>query len=118
AVDVATQDLEKAVAEAELIVICTPIGQMRQLVEKMLPALKRGVVVTDVGSVKASVVRDLESLVAKAGAYFVGSHPMAGAEKMGVGAARPDLFVNSVCVVTPTRKSNKAAVRQVERLWR
>jgi prephenate dehydrogenase len=118
AVDFATQDLEKAVAEAELIVLCTPIGQMRQLVQKILPALRRGAIVTDVGSVKGSVVRDLESLVAKAGAYFVGSHPMAGAEKMGVGAARPDLFVNSACVVTPTRKSNKAAVRQVETLWR
>ena len=84
----------------------------------MLPALKPGAIVTDVGSVKGSVVRDLESLVAKAGAHFVGSHPMAGAEKMGVAAARADLFVGAVCVVTPTRKSNPAAVRKVEQLWK
>ena len=57
--------------------------------EQFLPALKRGAIVTDVGSVKAGVVRELESLVKKAGAHFVGSHPMAGGEKMGVrGRAR------------------------------
>ena len=84
----------------------------------MLPALKHGAIVTDVGSVKAGVVRELETLVAKAGAHFVGSHPMAGAEKTGVSAASADLFVNAVCVVTPTGKSNPAAVRQVEQFWK
>ena len=118
AVNLATLDLRRAVKGAKLIVLCTPIAQMRGLVEQMLPALKRGTIVTDVGSVKGSVVRDLESLVAKAGAHFVGSHPMAGAERMGVAAARADLFVGAVCVVTPTRKSNPAAVRKVERLWK
>jgi len=91
---------------------------MRPLVEQMLPALARGAIVTDVGSVKASVVRELESLLAKAGARFVGSHPMAGSERTGVAAARADLFVDAVCVITPTRRSDKAAVRKVEQLWR
>ena len=118
AVHLATRDLQRAVEGAELIVLCTPIAQMRPLVKQMLPALKPGAIVTDVGSVKGSVVRDLEPLVAKAGAHFVGSHPMAGAEKMGVAAARADLFVGAVCVVTPTRKSNPAAVRKVEQLWK
>jgi len=118
AVNLATLDLKRAVAGAELIVLCTPLAQMRDLVEQMLPALKPGAIVTDVGSVKGSVVRDLEALVAKAGAHFVGGHPMAGAEKMGVAAARADLFVGTACVITPTRKSNPAAVRKVEQLWK
>ena len=118
AVNLATLDLQRAVEGAELIVLCTPIAQMRGLVKQMLPALRRGAIVTDVGSVKGSVVRDLEALVAKAGAHFVGSHPMAGAEKMGVAAARADLFVSAVCVVTPTAKSSPAAVRKVEQLWK
>lgn len=117
AVDLATLDLARAVEGAEVIVLCTPIAQMRPLVKQMLPALKRGAVVTDVGSVKGSVVRDLESLVAEAGAHFVGSHPMAGAEKMGVAAARADLFAGAVCVVTPTARSDRAAVGKVEQLW-
>ena len=114
AVKFATQDLQAAVKEAELIVLCTPLAQMRSLVEQMLPAVKRGAIVTDVGSVKSSVVRDLERLVARAGAHFVGSHPMAGSEKTGVAASRHDLFVDAVCVVTPTPRSNRAAVRKVE----
>jgi prephenate dehydrogenase len=60
----------------------------------------------------------LESLVAKAGAHFIGSHPMAGAEKTGVAAARADLFANAVCVVTPTRRSNPAALRKTEQFWK
>lgn len=118
AVDLATLDLARAVEGADLVVLCTPLAQMRPLVAQMLPSLRPGAVVTDVGSVKGSVVRDLEALVAKAGAHFVGSHPMAGAEKMGVAAARADLFAGAVCVVTPTRKSNSAAVRRVEQLWK
>jgi prephenate dehydrogenase len=91
---------------------------MRSRVREMLPALKRGAIVTDVGSVKASVVRELESLVAGAGAHFVGSHPMAGAEKTGVAAACADLFVNAVCVVTPAKKTNRAALKKVEQFWK
>jgi prephenate dehydrogenase len=118
AVDRATRDLHEAVAGAEIVVLCTPILQMRPLAEQFLPSLKPGAILTDVGSVKGAVVRDLEALAAKAGVHFVGSHPMAGAEKNGVAAARADLFVNAVCVVTPTRKSNAAAVRRIERLWK
>jgi prephenate dehydrogenase len=118
AVDFATPDLLAAVWDADLVILCTPLAQMCSRVREILPALKRDAIVTDVGSVKASVVRELESLVAKAGAHFVGSHPMAGAEKTGVDAASADLFVNAICVVTPTRKSNPAAVRMVERFWK
>jgi prephenate dehydrogenase len=118
AVDYATTDLLAAVSNADLVILCTPLSQMRSRVAEMLPALKRGAIVTDVGSVKASVVRELESLVQKSGAHFVGSHPMAGAEKTGVLAARADLFVNAICVVTPTKKSNVAAVRKVEGFWK
>lgn len=117
ALDHTTLDLQSAVADADLVILCTPLAQMRSLVKTMLPSLKRGAIVTDVGSVKASVVKELELLVARAGAYFVGSHPMAGAEKTGVGAARADLFLNAVCVVTPTRKSSLAAVTKVEDFW-
>ena len=65
AVDFATTDLLAAVSNADLIILCTPLAQMRPLAKQFLPALKRGAIVTDVGSVKAGVVRELESLVAK-----------------------------------------------------
>lgn len=117
AVDYATTDLLAAVSNADLVVLCTPLAQMRALTEQFLPALKRGAIVTDVGSVKAGVVREVGSIVQKAGAHFVGSHPMAGGEKMGVLASRADLYANAVCVVTPGKNNNANAMRQVEKFW-
>jgi prephenate dehydrogenase len=118
AVDSATLNLHEAISGSELVVLCTPIAKMPALVKQMRPALAKGAIVTDVGSVKGSVVRDLEELVAKLGGEFIGSHPMAGAERMGVAAARGDLFNNAVCIVTPTAKSDKTAVDKIEELWR
>jgi prephenate dehydrogenase len=118
AVDVCTRDLQEAVADADLIVLCTPLAQMLPLLKEMRPAIKRGAIVTDVGSVKATVVKELESLVAKSGAHFVGSHPMAGAEKTGVSSARAELFTNAVCVVTPTERSSQAAIKKLESFWK
>ena len=117
AVDYATTDLLAAVSNADLVILCTPLAQMRSLTEQFLPALKRGAIVTDVGSVKADVVRELESLVKQSGAHFVGSHPMAGGEKMGVLAARADLYADAACVITPGKKSNASAVRKLEKFW-
>jgi prephenate dehydrogenase len=118
AVDSCTCDLREAIAGADLIVLCTPLAQMLPLVREIIPSLKRGAIVIDVGSVKTSVVKELESRVAKAGAHFIGSHPMAGAEKTGVAAARVDLFNDAACVITPTNRSNPAALRTVERFWK
>jgi prephenate dehydrogenase len=117
AVDYATTDLLAAVSGADLVVLCTPLAQMCELTRQLLPALKRGAIVTDVGSVKADVVRQVAALVKRTGAHFVGSHPMAGGEKMGVTAARADLYAHAVCVVTPDKKSNASAVRAVETFW-
>jgi prephenate dehydrogenase len=118
AVDICTQDLPEAVAGADLIVLCTPLAQMLPLLKEMRPAIKPGAIITDVGSVKATVVKELESVVAKSGAHFIGSHPMAGAEKTGVAAAHAELFTNAMCVVTPTRRSHQPAVKKVEEFWK
>lgn len=117
AVDTATCDLAQAVGGADLVILCTPLAQMRDLTERMLPSLKRGAIVTDVGSVKASVIAEVEPLVARAGAQFVGSHPMAGAEKTGVSAARADLFVDAICLITPTANSKPPVIEQLEEFW-
>lgn len=116
AADVATSNLLAAVDGADLVVFCTPLAQMKPLCEAMLPALKKDALVTDVGSVKATVTNDLEPLVKKTGASFVGSHPMAGSEKTGVCAGRADLFEGAVCVVTASAKSRSAA--RIEELWK
>ncbi len=118
AVDYATTDLLAAVSNADLIILGTPLAQMSALAKQFLPALKRGAIVTDVGSVKTEIVSELETILKKSGAHFVGGHPMAGGEKNGVLAARKDLFANAVCVLTPTKKSNANAVKKLEHFWK
>ena len=118
ALDYGTTDLLAAVSDADLVILCTPLAQMRPLTEQLLPALKRGAIVTDVGSVKAGVVRDLEALVAKAGGHFIGAHPMAGGEKAGVAAARADLYDGAVNIITPTKKTHVPSLRKLEKFWR
>ena len=117
ALDVVSRSLREAVQDADLIVLCTPIAQMSPLVDEMAAYLRPGAIVTDVGSVKNSVVGLVSPAINRAGGHFVGSHPMAGSEKTGVTAARGDLFVDAVCVVTPTAGSNRKAVKTVTELW-
>ena len=117
AVDTAGTDLARAIDGADLVILCTPLSQMASLTTKLIPGLQRGAIVTDVGSVKGSVVAELSPLVAGAGGHFIGSHPMAGAEKMGVASARADLFEKAICVVTPTAGADKEALRRVEQFW-
>lgn len=117
-IDFATPDLAGAVRDADLVILCTPLAQMRALVERMAPHLKKGAIVSDVGSVKGPVVRELEPLVLAAGGHFIGAHPMAGAEKMGVAAARKDLFHHAVCVLTPTPQTPPDALERLATLWR
>jgi prephenate dehydrogenase len=114
----ATQNLKEAVARADLVVLCTPLSQMRELALAMRPFLKPGALVTDVGSVKAGLAQELEPLLLETGACFVGSHPMAGSEKTGLAAARADLFHNAICLVTPTPQSPARAVEAVLEFWK
>ncbi len=117
AVDLATGNLGSAIRGADLVVLCSPIGQMGALTREFLPYLEPDALVTDVGSVKGPIVAELEGLIAKAGGHFVGSHPMAGSEKTGVHAARSDLFEGSLCALTPTPRSNPEAVVRIRQLW-
>ncbi len=117
AVDLATRNLGPAVRGADLVVLCSPIGQMGPLTQELIPYLEPDAVVTDVGSVKGTLVDELEAPIAKAGGHFIGSHPMAGSEKTGVQAARADLFEGAICAVTPTARSNSAALARVQALW-
>ena len=109
-------DSRKAVEDADLVVLCTPVGTFRQLVLDIAPRLKRGAVVTDVGSVKGDLVYDMESLMPGVASY-VGSHPITGSDRSGIDDARADLFEGALCIVTPTGKSSPETLRTVAALW-
>jgi len=116
-VDRCSRNLAEAVADADLVVLCSPVGQMPELFREMSRHLPPECLVTDVGSVKSALVGEIEPLARAAGVRYVGSHPMAGAEKSGPAHARADLFDGAVCVVTPTSSSDPAAVRAIRGVW-
>jgi prephenate dehydrogenase len=116
--DVVTLDVKEAVLGADLVILCTPLSQMKALMEQMQPHLKPGAVVTDVGSAKSAVVQELEPMAQAVKAFFVGSHPMAGSEKTGLAAARPDLFRNAICLVTPGAHASVDAICAVQNFWK
>lgn len=111
-----TLDLPRAVAGADLVVLCSPIGTFADVFRTMAPHLAPGCIVTDVASTKQTACRLARELLPK-GVRFVGSHPMAGGEKAGSANARPDLFEGAVVVVTPESDSDPDAVNTVVGLW-
>jgi prephenate dehydrogenase len=115
--DFVTGDASEAVEGADTVVLCVPVGAMEEVLLQALPQISPDALVTDVGSVKKTVCDSLAPLVADR-ALFVGSHPMAGSEKAGLSAARPDLFVNSVCIITPEEERTRTkAIECAQTFW-
>lgn len=117
AIDEFTCDPASISPRLDALVLCTPVRMVPTALQAALPALESNAIVTDVGSTKATLVRECESIVEGRG-HFVGSHPMAGSHKTGVEAARADLFHNKICVVTRTERSHPPALETVIALWR
>jgi prephenate dehydrogenase len=114
----ATTDLGEAVKEADLVILAVPVGRMAALAEKLLELpLSPGVVVTDVGSVKGLPHRSVGTRLAAAGIRFVGSHPMAGSEQSGFGAARADLLAGAPCILTNDGEVEEAIVTRLLVFW-
>jgi prephenate dehydrogenase len=103
--------------DADFLMMGTPVETIVPLTKVFLPKLRTGCVISDVGSVKSEIVRGMERLLPK-DMFFVAGHPISGSEQWGAQAARPDLFVRHRCILTPTRKTNKHALKKVENLWR
>jgi len=116
AIDKGFHDVKKAVANADLVVLATPVSIINNMLSTMGPFLKRNCIVTDVGSTKASIVHIAEKKLPKH-VHFVGSHPLTGSEKKGIQNADVDLYKDAFCILTPTDQTNKSACEKVKRLW-
>ena len=93
-----------------------PVSRIVPLIKNLLPHLKQGSVITDVGSVKGPLVHQADNLMSE-GIFFVGSHPIAGGENSGLEASREDLFVDAKCILTPTPKTDIPALEKIGALW-
>ena len=113
---VVSSDFAEVIAEADTVVLCVPIGVMPALAREILPHLPPRALVTDVGSVKASVVSKLSAIFRERG-RFIGSHPMAGSDKAGHAAASAELFDGRVCIVTPDVATAPEALADATAFW-
>jgi prephenate dehydrogenase len=119
AIDRITTNLADGVGGADFVIMGATVLANDALLPAVWAAVPAGACITDVGSTKRSIVREAERLGAERGdVHFVGSHPMAGAEKSGYGFARNDLFERATVVVTPTKRGVDAATSTVSGLWR
>ncbi|MDH3346391.1 MAG: prephenate dehydrogenase, partial [Kiritimatiellaceae bacterium] len=117
-VDAVFDDAADAVRESDIVVVCVPIWTIAQLSKQIIPVLKPGAVVTDVGSTKSELLKTMEPLFKKSEAHFVGSHPIAGSEKTGLDAGNPDLYDGRLTVVCSSTDTPEDAKQVVCELWR
>jgi prephenate dehydrogenase len=115
-VDAMETDWAKALRGAELVVLATPVESIVQLLPKIASLCGERALVTDVGSVKGSIVREAEGILASPG-RFVGGHPIAGTENSGVAASFSSLFRDRKTILTPTKRTDPEAVERVRHLW-
>ena len=115
-VDDLYSDASEAVREADLVVLGVPLGATKKLVSQFAPFLTSGAIITDVGSVKKSVLNSVLPLLPP-DIHFVPAHPIAGTEKSGPESGYETLFQGHWCILTPTKNTNKEAILKVSKLW-
>ena len=120
AVDDATLDLKGAAHEADLVILCVPVRTILDAAAAVIPACREGTIITDIGSSKSLIVREVEALIhkMKSKVHFVGSHPITGSEKKGIDSSEHVNMQGAPCVITPTQHTDIDAYRKVEEFWK
>ncbi len=107
----------QAMQDADIVVIAVPVAQTPNILKQIAPCISADTVITDVGSTKSDIIDYAEAILGDQFSQFVPGHPIAGAEKSGVTAARADLFDGKNIVLTPTPLTNAAAKDKVREMW-
>ncbi len=116
AIDRGTRDGGEALAGCELLVFATPGSVTEGLAREWLALVPPGCLITDLVSVKEKLVETMSGL-APARSSYVSSHPLCGSERTGVEAARPDLYRDRLCLITPLASTRKSAIGEIQKLW-
>lgn len=112
-----TAALGPALQGAELVVLAAPVGQILKMLQKIVPLVPQGALVTDVGSTKKEIVAVMEKVL-PAGVTGIGGHPMAGSEQSGVAAANPALLEKAAYILTPTQQTPRPALKRLQQAVR
>ncbi len=116
-VDHVVETNAEAVKDADLVILCIPVGACGPVAQEIAKHLKPGAIVSDVGSVKGAVVRDMAPHLPD-GVHFVPAHPVAGTEHSGPDSGFAELFVNRWCILTPPTDTDKNATEKLAKFWR
>ena len=114
--DTVTGDTANGVRDADFIILCVPVGACGSVAETMRPGLAKGAIISDVGSVKGSIVAQIAPHL-PANVHFVPAHPVAGTEYSGPDAGFSTLFLNRWCILTPPDGTDPAATAKVRAFW-
>jgi cyclohexadieny/prephenate dehydrogenase len=115
-VDSVVETNAEAVRDADLVILCIPVGACGPVAQEIAAHLKPGAIVSDVGSVKGAVVRDMAPHL-PASAHFVPAHPVAGTENSGPDSGFAELFINRWCILTPPEGTDPDAVAKLGAFW-
>ena len=115
-VDNVNDNIRESVKDSDLIVLGVPVGAMESIVSDIVPFLKSGTIVTDVGSVKKHLIDSLLPIL-PSDVYFVPGHPIAGTEKSGPEAGFAELFNGRWCILTPNKNTSQEALEKVKFIW-
>jgi cyclohexadieny/prephenate dehydrogenase len=115
-VDAVVESNAEAVNDADLVILCIPVGACGAVAQEIGPHLKPGAIVSDVGSVKGAVVKDMAPFL-PAGVHFVPAHPVAGTENSGPDSGFAELFINRWCILTPPEGTDPSAVERLHAFW-
>ena len=107
----------EAAKDADLVILCIPVGVCGDVAREIAPHLKRGAIVSDVGSVKGAVLRDMAAYLPDS-VHFIPAHPVAGTEHSGPDSGFAELFINRWCILTPPDNADAAAVEKLAAFWR
>lgn len=117
-VDASAQTVSEAVKDADLVVLATPVGAYGAITREMVPYLKKGVIITDVGSVKKYSLQEIEENIPyPSDVIVVAGHPVAGTEKSGPEAGFYELFLDRWCILTPSSRSTPEAIEKISKMW-
>jgi cyclohexadieny/prephenate dehydrogenase len=116
-VDRVVETNPEAVKDADLVILCIPVGACGPVAQEIAAHLKPGAIVSDVGSVKGAVVKDMAPHL-PAGVHFVPAHPVAGTEHSGPDSGFAELFINRWCILTPPANADAGAVDKLAEFWR
>ncbi len=115
-IDCMGQGSAHAVEDADLIILASPVGTFEAIVREIAPHLRPGAILTDVGSVKGALIRQIEGILPPH-AQYVPAHPIAGREKSGVAESTETLFQGRRCILTPSARTEHKALESVRDLW-